>query len=230
MVPTLSNAVTAIKRALDILIPYAQKKLVRNIAILRTHGIPEYNISKLLVVKPTVFIRSPRFFEVVEEVKKMKFDPSKDIFVRAIIVMLSLSKSSWEAKVEVYKRCGCSDEDIHMVFRSNPISMLLSEKKIMGTMRFLVNEMGYDPLVIIKRPTTLCYSLEKRIAPRLSVVKVLISNGLVEKGCKLSTYLDLPEKKFFQKFVTRFVELTPELIDAYQGKRNDLLQAAATTN
>ncbi|KAF9591446.1 hypothetical protein IFM89_004144 [Coptis chinensis] len=100
--------------------------------------------------------------------------------------------------------------------------MGISEKNIMSTMEFLVNKMGYDPLLISKTPVVLLYSLEKRTIPRLSVIRALISNGIVVEDYKLATLLHLFEKNFLRKYVTKFEGKVPELFSAYHGKTNGL--------
>ncbi|KAF9591451.1 hypothetical protein IFM89_004149 [Coptis chinensis] len=153
---------------------------------------------------------------------KREFDPSKYVFVRAVHVLSCLSKSSWEAKCEIYKRWGWSEKEINTAFRRQPTCMGISEKNIMSTMEFLVNKTGYDPLLISKTPVVLLYSLEKRTIPRLSVIRVLISNGIVVEDYKLATLLCISEKNFLRKYVTKFEGTVPELFSAYQGKTNGL--------
>ncbi|RVW61506.1 hypothetical protein CK203_066036 [Vitis vinifera] len=103
--------------------------------------------------------------------------PLKMVFIKAIHVLAGMSKPTWEHKMEVYRRWGLSNHEIMLLFRAFPICMSLSEKKIMSTMDFLVNKMGWNLTAITKVPSTLSYSLEKRIIPRCSVAKVLILKG-----------------------------------------------------
>ena len=97
--------------------------------------------------------------------------------------------------------------------------MTKSEKKIMETMDFLVNKMGWESGKIVKVPYVFKYSLEKRIIPRCSVVRVLLSKGLIEEGkLSLATVISNPEEYFSSKFVTRYVNQVPQLSNVYQGK------------
>ncbi|KAF5178517.1 Mitochondrial transcription termination factor family protein [Thalictrum thalictroides] len=167
-------------------------------------------------------IRNSRFSETVKEIMRMGLDPSKGSFVTAIGVLSSLSKSSWEAKLEIYKRWGWSEDEVLSIFRKQPICMKSSEKKIMCIMKLLVTKMGYDKCQCLQNPVILMLSYKKRILPRCSVIKVLISNGLVEKDRSLGTMLYMSEKDFLQKYVTNFVEKNPDLLNVYQGKTNVL--------
>ncbi|KAF9591448.1 hypothetical protein IFM89_004146 [Coptis chinensis] len=209
-----------IKRTRWILTQDPQKTLVPSIALLRTHGVPDSNISKLLLLSGCSFLRTDSFIKNVKETKKREFDPSKVVFVMAVHVLSCLSKSSWEAKCGIYKRWGWSEKEISSAFTLQPTCMGLSEKNIMSTMEFLVNKMGFDPLLISKTPVVLSYSLEKRTIPRLSVIQVLVSNGIVKEDYKIMTLVNMSEKDFLRKYVTEFEGKVPELLSVYQGKTN----------
>ncbi|KAF9594424.1 hypothetical protein IFM89_031026 [Coptis chinensis] len=202
---TDSDVLNVIKRTTRVLNQDPQRRIAPNIALLRTIGVPDDNILKL-VRRYAITLLMDRFSEIVEEAKKMKFDPSQYQFIRAI---------------EVLKNWGWSEKETSMAFRIQPAFMSLSEKNIMTTMEFLVNKMGYDLLQISKTPVVLNLSLEKRIIPRISVIKVLVLNGLVNKTHSLHSVLRLSDKVFLEKFVMKFEEKIPELRNVFQGKMND---------
>lgn len=96
--------------------------------------------------------------------------------------------------------------------------MILSQKKIMQTMDFLVNKMGWSAAMIPTYPIILCFSLEKRIIPRCCVVKVLMSKGLIDENLSLA-YVVLPaEKQFLERFVTRYLSQVPQLLSVYEDQ------------
>ncbi|KAF2322040.1 hypothetical protein GH714_005963 [Hevea brasiliensis] len=78
--------------------------------------------------------------------------------------------------------------------------MALSEKKVMGTMDFLVCKMGWQPAAVTRVPNILGHSLEKRIIPRCSVVRVLLLKGLIKGDVYLSSVLLPSEKLFLESF------------------------------
>ncbi|XP_043714910.1 uncharacterized protein LOC122663292 [Telopea speciosissima] len=148
------------------------QKMARNIAILRENGVPESNIVSILTYRPgTVTPKNDRFKQIVEEIKQMGFDLSKSFFVTTLHVLTSVKKSTWEQKLEAYRKWGFSENEILMVFRRYPWIMIISEKKIMSHMDFFVNKMGWERAVLISYPQLLGHSLEKRILPRCSVYK-----------------------------------------------------------
>ncbi|KAB1203042.1 hypothetical protein CJ030_MR8G023499 [Morella rubra] len=83
-------------------------KMVPNIALLRQ---PESTISHLVTNFPSlVFIKHDRFAEVVRGVMKMRFDPSKVVFVQAVRVLSKMSGARLGSRFELYKRRGWSKD------------------------------------------------------------------------------------------------------------------------
>ncbi|GMI68506.1 hypothetical protein like AT5G07900 [Hibiscus trionum] len=188
-----------------------------NIAVLRKKGVPKWILMNELIVHPRVFVVNPeKFRRTAEEVGKMGFDPSKQVFLIALQALMQISKSTWERKFNVFKQWGWSDEDIISAFEKYPRCMIFSEHKIAATMDFFVNTMGWKSSFIADQPVVLSYSLENRIIPRLSVLKALLSKGLIKKFtvCSLLVYT---EKQFLQRFVTPFED--PYFLKLYQEKQ-----------
>ena len=77
-----------------------------------------------------------------------------------------MSKSTWERKVDVYKRWGWSENEIFGAFGQIPWCMTVSEDKIKAIMDFVVNILGCESSVIAKSPILISMGLEKRIIPR----------------------------------------------------------------
>ncbi|KAJ0014862.1 hypothetical protein Pint_19821 [Pistacia integerrima] len=61
-------------------------------------------------------------------------------------------------------------------------------------------------------------NLEKRVILRCLVIKVLQSKGLVKKNLSLCACVHLVEKVFLDRFVTKYLDQVPELINIYQRK------------
>ncbi|KAF9591450.1 hypothetical protein IFM89_004148 [Coptis chinensis] len=216
---TDSNVVSVLKRSVWVLMEKTQKSLAPNIEVLQSHGVPDSNISKLLVTHPRSFLRSvQRFKEIVEEVKKMEADPTKYVFCKMFQRLASMSESSKEVKFGVFKKWGWSDDMILSVFKACPDCFAFSESTLMMKMDFLVHKMGCDPLLIAKNPEVLTYSMEKKLVPRYSVIQTLMSNGLVPKDLNKARLLTLSNQGFLEKFVTKFENEVPELVNVYQGK------------
>ena len=213
------RVVSAFKRSPRIFLEDVNKYIVPKITALQEIGVPESSVVFLIThYSNVVQVKHDKFHEIVKEVMEMGFDPLKMVFIKAIHVLAGMSKPTWEHKMEVYRRWGLSNHEIMLLFRAFPICMSLSEKKIMSTMDFLVNKMGWNLTAITKVPSTLSYSLEKRIIPRCSVAKVLILKGLVKKDMGLGAFLRFTEKKFLDRFVIKYQNHIPQLLNLYKGE------------
>ncbi|CAN6567057.1 unnamed protein product [Malus baccata var. baccata] len=191
------------------------------IRILRELGMSQFCISRLIAYYPcTLMLKPKEFCQVVDEVKKMGFDLGKVTFLMAMRALCGKSKVRCNRNQEVYKNWGWSEDDALTAFRKNPQCMITSEEKIMQVMDFLVNKMGWSSTTIAKYPIVLCYSLEKRIIPRCSVVKVLLAKGLLKdvQNVSLCSLLSPAEKGFLERFVARYIDEVPQLLSVYQGK------------
>ncbi|CAL0328205.1 unnamed protein product [Lupinus luteus] len=200
-----------------------KKRLKENLKLLRDEGVRDSKIARLIRSRASVF-DSYGLKKAVDEVKELGLDPSKGTFVTALTAKLGLSKLTWNAKVDVYKRWGWSEEDIVAAFRRNPTSMLVSKDKIDATMSFWVNQLGWDSSVLALSPAVLGLSLEKRVIPRAYVVEYLITKGLRKKNASLITPFLLSEKLFLEKYVQNFKEETSELLKLYLGDKKPNFQ------
>ncbi|GAA0171754.1 hypothetical protein LIER_41216 [Lithospermum erythrorhizon] len=120
--------------------------------------------------------------ESIEEVRKMGMDPNSCSYNLALAFLTIMSKSKWNEKMEVYKRWGCSKDEVLATFRIQPWIMTLSEEKINAVMSFCVEEMGWKPSEVVRTYYLLTLSLNKRIRPRWSVYQELVSKRLVKEA------------------------------------------------
>ncbi|KAF2322046.1 hypothetical protein GH714_006010 [Hevea brasiliensis] len=142
----------------------------KNLSLLRGLGVSQSSISYLVAQSPSLMFQKVGKF--AERVNK---------------------------KMEFYRRLGLSEDEIRSIFRKHPNCMCLSEKKVMATMDFLVCKMGWQPAAVVRIPNVLCYSLERRIKPRCSVVRVLLLKGLIKADVYLSSVLRPSEKLFLER-------------------------------
>ncbi|KAK2646217.1 hypothetical protein Ddye_021412 [Dipteronia dyeriana] len=190
-----------------------------NVEFLQENGVPKSNITALLLRYAHRFTRNPDIFKkTVEQVKGMGFDPLKWNFCLAVHAFMAMSKSTWERKVNLYKKWGLSEDEIFKGFGKSPWFMIVSEKKITKVMDFFVNEMGWKPSVISKHPVFITFSLQKRIIPRAAVFQFLLTKGLIKsKHAKLITLFKCNEKAFLERFVNSYDE-APQLWKLYKEK------------
>ncbi|KAF3968348.1 hypothetical protein CMV_007754 [Castanea mollissima] len=214
-----AKTIESIKRFMGVLKCNVETLVAPNINTLRENGVPESNIVTLLQNQPRTFMVNPvRFRETVEEVKEMGFNPSRWKFALAVFALRAMSKSTWERKVDVYKKWGLSENDIFLAFGRHPWCMMASEDKIMRVMDFLFNKMGMDSSLFVKRPGLVSLSLEKRLIPRGFVFQGLLSKGLVKKDFNMYLLFECPERIFVQKYIMPHKEEASELLKLYKEK------------
>ncbi|EHA8588930.1 transcription termination factor MTERF2, chloroplastic [Cocos nucifera] len=193
--------------------------MLPNLQTLRDHGVPALKIVMLVTRYPRVLMKKPdRFTETVKLLKEMGLKPTLTKFVLAINVMLGLTTATWERKLAVYRSLGWSEKETLMAFTRHPYCMLSSDKKIRKVMEFIVKKMKCEPAFVAARPKLLCLSLEKRTIPRCSVFSILESKGVVSRKRGVHSFLLISEKDFLEKYVIKYGEEIPEVLEAYQGK------------
>ncbi|XP_031271490.1 transcription termination factor MTERF15, mitochondrial-like [Pistacia vera] len=199
-----------------------QQDLAKNVSpkltVLRELGMPEPFIALILTCFASIVLQKfEKFDQNVKKVIELGFDPQKCGFIHAMQVFAAMSQSTWEQKLNVFRGWGWSDKDIMLVFRKCPNCMNTSES-IMNAMDFLVNKMGWQSTDIALYPDVFLLSLEKRVIPRCLVIKVLQSKGLLKKNLSPSTCVKPVEKLFLDRFVTKYLDQVPELMNIYQRK------------
>ncbi|PIN00296.1 Mitochondrial transcription termination factor, mTERF [Handroanthus impetiginosus] len=217
---TDERVAASMKRSSWVFVEDVGKSITPNVTVLREMKVPESCIRLLLTHFPeTLMLKCDEFRVSVSRVSEMGFDPAKSGFVLALHAVSGAgNRMIWARCYEDYSKWGWSKDDIYMAFRKHPHCMIISQKKIHDTMDFLVNKMGLNSKIIAKTPTILLFSLEKRIIPRCSVVKLLSLRGLINKDFKLNTVLLPPEKCFLEKYVVKYEKEVPQLHDLYKGK------------
>ncbi|KAJ9135458.1 hypothetical protein P3X46_032640 [Hevea brasiliensis] len=220
---TNENVILALKRSPHIL-TCGSEVMLSNIWTLRSHGVPEPSIRRLIVTWPGSIKLSVDFFEEkVREVKEMGFEPTAKSFIYAFYSMSSMSKSKWERKKKILMSFGWSEREIFTAFRVNPLFMTASEKKIKQLMEFYLTKACLQLPDLVRSPQLFKISLERTAIPRCSVLEVLTSKGLIERNVNVVSALSISKKQFENKFLAYFKEDSPELIQAYQVETSQVL-------
>ncbi|CAK8563666.1 unnamed protein product [Lathyrus sativus] len=188
-----------------------------NVQFLLDIGVNSSSIYHLLSTRPSV-ICSTDLRKAVQEIKELGFHPSKYNFCVALLAKRGITKSQWDAKVDVLKKWGWSHDEILLAFKKNPKIMLRSADKLNAVMSFWIKQLGWDPSVLLAAPDLFGFSLEKRLIPRASVVRYLLSKGLIKKSASLYTPFNLSDELFMKKYVSSYEEEASRLLRLYQGK------------
>ncbi|ESQ29231.1 hypothetical protein EUTSA_v10024133mg [Eutrema salsugineum] len=169
-----------------------QENKIRNLSVLRELGMPQKLLFSILISDNRICSGKERFEESVKKVVDMGFDPTTFTFVEALQAVYTMSVTTMEAKVNVYKRLGFDVEDVWTVFKKWPKFLALSEKNIVNSFEtFLGLGFSRDEFVMMVKhyPLVLGFSIEKRIVPRCNVIKALISKGLMGSDLPSVSYV-----------------------------------------
>ncbi|KAL7586184.1 hypothetical protein Lser_V15G38528 [Lactuca serriola] len=194
--------------------------VIPNMQILCDVGVPRLQMLNLLTYYPRDFlVTTDQFKKAVDDVVEMGFDPLISSFMVAVHAVRSMSKSTWEKKMETYENWGLSKTQILLAFRINPWCMKASKEKIDKVMDYLVNKMGFETTVIVKNPGVISMSLEKRIIPRCLVYKYCLDNGLMKDKncCGFGWWLQCSEEKFIKR-LERYEKEAPGVLKFYLEK------------
>ncbi|KAM6584066.1 hypothetical protein CsatB_011068 [Cannabis sativa] len=186
-----------------------------NVETLRNHGISDYNIAKMFVIRPKALAWSvDAFTELVKEAKSLGFNPSSLMFIHGMASLSGMRKDKWVSKIDVFKSFGWSEEQIRGLIVRQPQVMDASEERLKRALEFFTTQLKWGLSDFCKYPNVLLFSFEKRILPRTSVLQILLSKHLMDKK-SIGTALLLPNDKFLKRFVERYQSDIPELLDLF---------------
>ncbi|XP_065028675.1 uncharacterized protein LOC135585795 [Musa acuminata AAA Group] len=195
-----------------------------NIYLLRECGISEQCISRMLVTLPRFFCRRNKCInESIKHVEELGVSRDCKMFPQALLTVMSLSRSRFDATFATLRSFGWSQPDSLAAFRRHPGIWNFSKKNLSDKMTFLMEEAGCELTYVVCRPVLLTLSLEKRLRPRYEVMKFLNQNKLLDKGYNLLSVMLLSEEKFRNKFLfllrkEKFIAQYDSYVVAVQGK------------
>ncbi|KAJ8647058.1 hypothetical protein MRB53_000081 [Persea americana] len=213
---TNDKIVRAIKKWAQVLSYDLQKQIMPCIEVMRKCGITDHQISTLIFNHPFFLTQGPQWIEtLVTRVEKFGIERGSRMFVYGVLAMGKMSETTMEAKLELLKSFGWSEQDILVAFQKEPRFMNMSEGKVRAVMRVLMVELGLNPCEIASRPKVFLISLEKVLLPRHEVLKILKGRGLVKERVQLFTLANMSGESFLKNYVIRYLDRAPELREAY---------------
>ncbi|XP_056168439.1 transcription termination factor MTERF4, chloroplastic [Syzygium oleosum] len=192
--------------------------LIRNIAYLESCGVTGYQQRMLLKRQPSLFVaKESRLNDLVSRVLKMGFSLNSGMLVYALYSVSCISVKTLGKKVKLFADFGFSEEDVVVMLRRAPALLRVSEEKLKFGIDFLLNVMKCKRTLIVGRPSCLMHSMEDRVVPRCRVLQVVKLRGLMKKDPSFTTMLELNEEAFVERFISRFIDDTDQLLIAYKG-------------
>uniref|UniRef100_K3ZN99 Uncharacterized protein n=2 Tax=Setaria italica TaxID=4555 RepID=K3ZN99_SETIT len=201
------NVLTAVKQSIELIYDNLEVVLLPKLQALRDHGVTEEVLVKLVTTHPKALVhRATRFDEGLAAMKEFGLSPNSGIFPYAFGVFAKIYQSKWDRGVENYLSLGWTKKQIRRAFIKHPYCMSVSEK------------LGWDPeYVRVIDPDCSFLELEKRTLLRYKVLDILVSMGVLKKGIRMG-HLTMSEKKFAERYVNRYQEVIPEVLEAYGAR------------
>ncbi|XP_059279872.1 transcription termination factor MTERF5, chloroplastic-like [Lycium ferocissimum] len=209
------NVVKAVKRASWLLSFGAHHNMESNVLLLRNSGVPDVRIRKLVLRNPRYITQKNDWVKDLLHRVENYFGIPLDsaMFPYGFHTLASQKKSRCEKKIGVFKSYGWSDDDVLTMFRKLPYCIAFSEVKIKKILNLYMKELGLEPDYLASHPSILIYSLEKRVLPRMQVLKILDEKKLERRKLALYSVVSIAESKFIEYFVLPYKDQIPDLYE-----------------
>ncbi|KAK1652869.1 hypothetical protein QYE76_070674 [Lolium multiflorum] len=190
-----------------------------NIAMLRESGITPADIARMCVRNSRLLTSNPDTVKsILERADKLGVPRNTPMFRQAVATVTGLGAETMAAKLKLFgETLGCSTAEVASAVRRYPILLRVSGEKLRRVTEFLTRVVGVDTAYILARPSIFMYSLETRLAPRHSVMKLLQDKGLVRKDHSFFTMVTPSEDTFRRRHTYPHKDVLPGLDDAYMA-------------
>lgn len=211
------NVVKAVMACCGLLDYCGQKNTQSNVEALKQIGFSNEKIRKFLIRSPMRITRDPRWFqEVIHTVENEYGIPRESkMFYYGLHAMSLFKKGSVDAKFEIYRNYGFTDEQIYRMFRTFPFVLTKSDAKVQQTIKYIVEELGHTHDFLVSYPVLFGLSVEKRMKPRYEVMKILIDKKLINRKPGLCYLFHVSESRFVSKFLLPHKEKLPDMYQSY---------------
>ncbi|CAN6462483.1 unnamed protein product [Victoria cruziana] len=194
-----------------------RKRMEPNISILRRCGLPHESVLKFMVRKPRLLMVKPdRLEEIIRRAYELGFEHGSGMLPQAVWVISSMNQVTWDAKFELLKSFGMNEEQILLTFQKCPYFLSMSERKMKRAVTFFMKELNFTPSDVAEYSNMMRLSMDKRIIPRLSLVKLLSSKKILKRNLSTSTILVMSENKFYNEYVLKYKDDDPDVFDVYK--------------
>ncbi|KAK4711281.1 hypothetical protein R3W88_005794 [Solanum pinnatisectum] len=209
------NVVKALKRFPWLLSFRAHHIMETNLLLLKNYGVPDERIKKLMLRNPSYITQNPERIKGLLHRMENDFLVPRDCssFIYGYQVLNSQNKSKLEKKLEIFKSFGWSDDDILEMFQKLPFCVGLSEVRIQKALNLFMKELGLGTAYLVSHPAILAFSMEKRVVPRMQVLKILDKKKVERRKLDLYYALSLTETKFIDYFVMPYKDQIPDLYE-----------------
>ncbi|CAN4122190.1 unnamed protein product [Withania somnifera] len=209
--------VKAIKKKPCLLSVKACERLRVNMLFFQSIGFTNEDIKKFILQNPYTLLASPEMVkEKVERLRnEFRISRSSGMFIHGVDVFISMKESTIDTKLDVLRDYGWSKWDIIKLVQVLPYCLRLSQMRIRAALDFYMLQLGLKPAYLASHPTLLMFSMEKRVLPRLEIMRSLVEKKLYDEDYNLYTVLLPSEQKFYQVYVLAHKDKMPDVCEQY---------------
>jgi mTERF domain-containing protein, mitochondrial len=173
-----------IKRNFFLVTSDLDKVVKVNIQQLRESGLSDDDIAKVCVNCPRLLTsNTDRVRAILMRAEEIGVPRTSHMFKEAVAAVACMGRDTVAAKLKFMgEMLQCSDAEVAQAVKISPGLLRCSTDRLHRNSEFLTKVVGLDSKYILGRPPILTYSLERRLAPRHYVMKVLLEKGLMRKA------------------------------------------------
>ncbi|CDY19514.1 BnaC09g13890D [Brassica napus] len=113
-------------------------------------------------------------------------------------------KKNIASSIETFLGLGFSNGEFAMMIKRYPVCIGFSAETVKKKTEFLVEEMDWSLEAVVSHPQVFSYSMGKRMVPRCSVIKALMSKGLLGSELpSVCSVLACTDKMFLRRYVRK---------------------------
>ncbi|KAJ6811882.1 uncharacterized protein M6B38_151180 [Iris pallida] len=211
---TNDRLIKSCRRDNNLLSANLNKRIIPNVSFLKELGIPDCQIATMIVSIPRLIGgHNPDYFKaLVKWAEELGFSIHSGMFPHVLHFVTSNKKGTFDAKYKLLKSLGWSEMDIMSAFRKQPRLFNLSDQNLCRKMDFFVKEVGFEISTLACYPVLLSLSLEKRLKPRHSVLRLLKRDEL--PAAKANDFI-MSKGSFMERYLVPQKDKVPGLHKAY---------------
>ncbi|XP_074559501.1 transcription termination factor MTERF8, chloroplastic-like [Curcuma longa] len=197
-----------------------EKRVQPNLEMLQECGITGRKFSLIVRNSPMIMIqKADSLKSLISQVEDLGVPRTSGMFHLTLWSLYRVKPKKFKMQIDLFRSFGWSEDDFMAALRRCPTFPAASLKTMQRKMEFLVNEAGYASSRIAMRPVILTLSLEQRLIPRYRILATLKSRGCSKSDYKVSACLMCPEKTFVEKYIDRYKDKYPDLVQLYASFR-----------
>ncbi|CAO1944399.1 unnamed protein product [Urochloa humidicola] len=197
------------------------EKIEPNTTLLRQCGLDARGIAQVVCLTPRLFSGpQERVKAVIARAEELGVPRDTPMFRYALVVAYTVGQEKAAAKMELLKSLGWSGSQVATAVSKMPGILTSSEGRLRRVMDFLTKEAGVEVDAIARGPSMLMLSIERRLAPRLKVLKLLKEKGLPLGDRSFYGVACMSSENFYNSFVLPHAKILPrDLIGVFATAR-----------